>query len=250
MAYARYAHARSFCAGKSVLEVACGAGQGLGFLAARASRVVGGDYSQRLIDVAVAHYGHRVPLVCLDAHTLPFAPASFDVILLFEAIYYLADARRFIREVRRTLRADGVLLICTVNRDWRDFNPSPFSTSYPSAAELNHLLTSEGFSAALFGAFRDRQDGLRASAISAVRQAAVALGLIPRTMKGKERLKRLFYGPLAEAPPEIADRDLPAVSLEPLTPATPAGLYKVLYAVARRRQTVLENSELPISAIQ
>jgi len=43
----RYHFAAGFCAGKDVLEVACGAGVGLGYLAKFAKRVVGGDIDQK-----------------------------------------------------------------------------------------------------------------------------------------------------------------------------------------------------------
>jgi 2-polyprenyl-3-methyl-5-hydroxy-6-metoxy-1,4-benzoquinol methylase len=45
--YHRYHFAAGFCEGKDVLEVACGAGQGLGYLARKAKSVVGGDYGRR-----------------------------------------------------------------------------------------------------------------------------------------------------------------------------------------------------------
>ena len=54
--------------------------------------------------------------------------------------------------------------------------------------------------------------------VSLLKRLAVRLGLIPKTMKGKRWLKRLFYGLLVEVPAEITD-DLasrcPAVLLEP-----------------------------------
>src|SRR5206468_7217596 len=62
---ARYAFAAARAAGKDVLEVACGSGQGLGLLASTARRVVGGDYTFALVRDAARHYAGRVDLVCL-----------------------------------------------------------------------------------------------------------------------------------------------------------------------------------------
>jgi len=45
MLVARYALARDRGAGKDILEVACGSGIGLGFLARQAKWVVGGDFT-------------------------------------------------------------------------------------------------------------------------------------------------------------------------------------------------------------
>jgi ubiquinone/menaquinone biosynthesis C-methylase UbiE len=93
MLYTRYRTAAAFCEGKDVLQVACGAGQGLGYLAAKACRVVGGDYTARLLNLARSHYRDRIPLVRLDAHKLPFRDQTFEVVILYEAIYYTGRAR-------------------------------------------------------------------------------------------------------------------------------------------------------------
>ena len=61
----------------------------------------------------------------------------------------------------------------------------------------------------------------------------VSLHLIPKTMKGKEFLKRIFFGKLIPLPPEIKDgmsEFNPPVSI---AHDTPNFEYKVIYAVAR-----------------
>ena len=93
-----------YCEGRQVLEVGCGAGSGLGYLGTRARRVVAGDYTHELLAMARSHYGPRFPLVRLDGEHLPFRERGFDVVLLYEAIYYLQDAGRFVDEARRVLR--------------------------------------------------------------------------------------------------------------------------------------------------
>src|SRR5262249_1639605 len=136
MLTARYAWAAEAAAGKDVLEVACGAGPGLGLLARSGRRAIGGDYTDALLRVARRHSGPRLPLIRLAAGRLPFTDRSFDVVLLFEAIYYLPSVEQFLAECRRVLRPGGRLLVCTVNRAWRGFNPSPFSVRYFDANEI------------------------------------------------------------------------------------------------------------------
>jgi len=235
MLYTRYRTAAAFSEGKDVLEVACGAGLGLGYLARKARRVVGGDYTERLLRLAQRHYGGRIPLIRLDAHALPFRDRSFDVVILYEAIYYLAEPDQFLAECRRVLRVPGVLLICTVNKEWSDFNPSPFSRRYFSSRELIELLQRQGFAAELYGAFPVLKDSARDRVLSLLKRAAVALHLVPRTMKGREVLKRLFFGRLTPIPPEVTEG---MADLEPLVPIptdTVNSSYKVLYAVGRAR---------------
>src|SRR3954463_15094370 len=79
--YARYSFATSHAAHRDVLDVACGSGQGLSLVAAKARMVIGGDYTPSLVANASRHYGSRLTFVCLDAESLPFADASFDVVL-------------------------------------------------------------------------------------------------------------------------------------------------------------------------
>ena len=52
----RYCFAANFSTGKDILEVACGTGQGLYYLAKRAKKVFGGDYTEKLIKEAKRYY--------------------------------------------------------------------------------------------------------------------------------------------------------------------------------------------------
>ncbi|MBA2689170.1 MAG: class I SAM-dependent methyltransferase, partial [Gemmatimonadaceae bacterium] len=125
--YTRYYWAGDLVRGGDVLEVGCGAGQGLGYLASLARTVVGGDVSATILNIARKHYGERIPLEQFDAEHIPFADGSFDALIIFEAIYYLKDAAPFLREAHRVLRPGGRLLITTANKDLFDFTPSPHS---------------------------------------------------------------------------------------------------------------------------
>jgi len=227
----RYVFAARFSERRDVLEVACGAGQGLGVLGGHARRVVGADYTAALLDMARGHYADRVPLARVDAQRLPFADGSFDVVVMYEALYYLANPDAFIAEARRVLRPGGQLIVCTVNREWVDFNPSPFSTAYHSATELRALLEHGGFQTAMFAAFPVQQASLRDHVVSIVKRTAVTLGLVPKTMRGKRLLKRLFFGRLVVFPPELREDMAPYREPVPLAGGGQVSGYKVLYAV-------------------
>ena len=95
----------------------------------------------------------KITVRAFHAEELPFPSESFDLVLLFEAIYYLPDVRRFFKETQRVLRPGGTLLIVTVNPEWDGFNPSPLCTRYWSAAELLAALEEAGFAARVQGAF-------------------------------------------------------------------------------------------------
>jgi len=231
--YHRYRFAGDFCHGKDVLEVGCGAGLGLGYLAGHARRVIAGDYTERLVRIAKAHYGQRIELCALDAHRLPFTDGSFDVVILHEAIYYLASAETFVQEARRLLRRQGVLLVGTVNKDWPEFNPSPQSTRYYAAQELADLLRDRGFDVDIYGAFLAMADTLKNRVISMVRRIAVPLRLIPQTMKGKEYLKRVFYGTLVTLGGEIREGICPYEPPVDISGDPRDTHHKIVYVVGR-----------------
>lgn len=231
----RYHLAKQLAAGRRVLEVACGAGMGLGYVADNARFITGGDYTEALLRVARGHYGHRIPLVRLDAQALPFRDASFDLVFMFEAIYYLSQPERFVLEAHRVLDRGGTLLIGTVNKDWPGFAPSLYSTKYLSVPELSDLLTNSGFAEPrMYAAFPEPTGTTRRMTLF-LRHTAARLGLVPRSLHARERLKRLFYGKLTALPHEVTD-DLPHA--DPPTPIPcrePNETHSIIYCVAQRR---------------
>lgn len=232
--YHRYHTAARYAAGKRVLEVACGAGFGLGYLARTAKSVVGGDYTENLVRVAESHYRGLLSVMCLDAHALPFANDRFDLVLMFEAIYYLAQAEQFIAESRRVLSADGILLIGTVNKDWPEFAPSSHSIRYFSVPELRDMLVRNGFAnLEFFGGFPTTSTSLKQQIVSLIRRIAVALDLMPKTLAARERFKRIFYGRLTPLKPEVEDGMVELYPLVRISADVPNSGYKILYALAR-----------------
>jgi SAM-dependent methyltransferase len=233
-AYARYYFAAQFCDGKDVLEVACGGGQGLGHLARRARTVVGLDIDPTNLAAARQTYADRaeVAVIAGDAHDLPFDAGMFDVVLLFEAVYYLRDAERFVREARRVLRPDGTLLVCTANKDVSGFNPGALTHRHFGVRELSTLLAGQGFRTEIFasGALATT---VRARAFRASKRAAVRMGLIPNTLKMRAVIKRLFFGPLVRLPREIEEGIVDYDPVVAIPSDAPTKRHEVILAVGR-----------------
>lgn len=113
---ARYGRARSFTAGKRVLDVACGTGYGLRALAEDAAWVVGVDVDEDALRRARAELpAGKGEVVRADALQLPFADGHFDVVTSFETIEHLEQRGRFLAELRRVLSPAGALLLSTPN---------------------------------------------------------------------------------------------------------------------------------------
>lgn len=229
----RYYWAKNFCIGKKVLEVACGAGQGLGYLATVAQRFVAGDFSWKVLKVAKNYYGSRIDLLQMDAQYLPFANKSLDVIILFEAIYYVPNAELFIKECRRILRPNGEVLIATANKDLFDFNPSPHTFKYFGVLDLKALFDRNGFSTKFFGNTAVNKLSVLQRVSRPLKKLAVNLNLMPKTADGKKWLKRIIFGKLVEMPGEITDEIFPNTYPTPLNDQNVDKDHKVIYCAAK-----------------
>lgn len=234
--YQRYRFACDYISGGSVLEVACGSGVGLGYIAKSASRVVGGDIDRKNVEAAGDYYrGNReITVLRLDAHDIPLKDASFDTILLFEAIYYLEQPAQFISEAHRLLKYRGNLIICTVNKSWKDFHPSKYSFTYFTAPELVALLQSKFTHVKLYGAFEVSDTGIISNAFSLMKRTASRLNLIPGSLKAREVLKRLFIGRLVQIPDVISDGIADYLEPIPIASDCQTDKYTIVYAVATK----------------
>jgi SAM-dependent methyltransferase len=217
-----------------VLDVACGSGAGIGAVKSVASSVLAGDITMSLLGQARSHYGDVVPLINFDAQRLPFADGSFDTVLILEAIYYLPDVPAFLTEVRRVLGQAGKLLVSTVNPEWDEFVPSAHSTRYYALSELAGLLESAGFtSVKAIGAFSTvPPPGVRSGLARLLRRAGRLMKYAPKTLHGREVLKKLLYGPLTPLPPEVELGGYAPKTHEAIDATKSCTSYKILYVIA------------------
>ena len=231
MLYTRYRFAVELAAGGRVLEVGSGAGMGLAYLREKTPNAIGGDFTIGLLRQS-RRYLPTAPIVQFDAERLPFLEASFDLVLMLEMIYYLADLGKALAEARRVLRPSGRILVTVPNPDRPDFNPSRFSTAYHNASGLTHLLEMAGFEAIAYGAFPIAHESPRDRMLSPLRHVAVQLNMIPRSMRIKSLLKRALYGPSSAVDAVSDDRAAYHRPAEiPTTESAPG--FKTLYAVGR-----------------
>lgn len=114
----RYAFARPLAVGKRVLDAACGEGYGSALLAEVAADVVGVDVDEAAIGHARTRYGSkpRLRYERADATKLPFADASFDLVVSFETLEHLAAQEELLAGFARVLADDGLLLISSPDK--------------------------------------------------------------------------------------------------------------------------------------
>jgi SAM-dependent methyltransferase len=233
--YQRYALAGQYCQGKDVLEMACGTGPGLGYLQSISASLIACDISDSVLRLAQEHYQNRIDIRKLDAVNTGLPDSAFDVVILFEAIYYIPDIDSLFREVHRLLRPSGVFLIATANKDLFDFNPSPFSCNYYNPPELSRLLSEKGFVCEFSGGDAVESVGIKSKLIRALKTLAVKFDLIPGSMASKRILKRLFFGPLVEMPAELMSEDIRYQAPLLLDGMQVDLIHQVIYCVATRK---------------
>ena len=106
---------------KTVVDLGCGTGSACKALARRfrRSRVVGVDLSHGMLaQLSLKRpWRSRIAAVQADAHALPFADQSVDVIFANLLLPWVDDPTMLFREVGRVLRKGGLMLFSTLGPD-------------------------------------------------------------------------------------------------------------------------------------
>lgn len=125
---ARYRFAAQFAvSGKTVLDVASGAGFGLEMLRQAGAHVVGLDYDAEALR-GVRALVADARLVHGDATRLPLRDAAVDTVVSFETLEHVPDPTAMLRELRRVLKRGGQLILSTPNKN---FGPPELHTNNP-----------------------------------------------------------------------------------------------------------------------
>ena len=110
---------------QTVLDVGCGTGGLAQVVAEQGGSYIGLDYYPAILEMAQAFLGDlpnspQAALLRASGPSLPLRDASVDVVAAFDVIEHLVGGepwqRAFLKEIRRVLRPDGVLLLTTPNR--------------------------------------------------------------------------------------------------------------------------------------
>lgn len=97
---------------RRILEIGCGKGYMLRYLAGQGHDVTGIDMDA----AAIAECDENLTVHQGPAARLPFADRSFDVVISFDLFEHVPETDDHLREVRRVLRQEGHYLIGTPNK--------------------------------------------------------------------------------------------------------------------------------------
>ena len=142
--YHRYCLARDLCRGRDILDVASGEGYGTALLASVARSATGVEIDVKTVAHAKNNYQFpNLRYLQGDALALPLADASVDVVVSFETLEHVTDQNRFLTEVRRVLRPEGLFIVSTPDRavySAAGTNPNPYHIHELTEPELRILL--------------------------------------------------------------------------------------------------------------
>ena len=115
---ARYVYALRHVRNKTVLDIACGTGYGVGLLRSKAKFVTGVDIDPAAALEARSECGKNAAILLGNGLGLPFEGESFDVVTSFETLEHLHERGQFLRELHRVLRNGGTLVLSTPNANY------------------------------------------------------------------------------------------------------------------------------------
>lgn len=98
-----------------LLDVGCASSFMLDFLGKKAKKKIGLDFDIEKLAEAKVIYSN-VHYVCGSGEYLPFKNNSFDIVTFFETLEHVENERRFLKEIHRVLKADGVIMLSVPNR--------------------------------------------------------------------------------------------------------------------------------------
>ena len=149
---------RSFAlTGADLVEAGCGEGYGADTLQRAGAHVTALDYDDQTISHVKSRYV-EITAITANLDSFPTPDESADLLVSLQVFEHLWDTGKFLSEVRRTLRPEGIAIISTPNRV--TFSPgigrgdkptNPFHVEEFDGVQLRDILIGAGFSSVEVG---------------------------------------------------------------------------------------------------
>ncbi len=113
----RYLFAKELVKGKRVLDIACGEGYGSFMMSEVAMSVIGVDIDPQAINHACSHYQRdNLKFMQGDCTKIPLQDGCIDYVVSYETLEHHDKHEEMLREIKRVLAPDGILVISTPDR--------------------------------------------------------------------------------------------------------------------------------------
>jgi ubiquinone/menaquinone biosynthesis C-methylase UbiE len=103
-----------------VIDVGCADGGYLPLLSSHlnSSLVIGADLAQKELNLAKRNKSHpNSDYARIDVTALPFSTSTFDLIFAKDLLHHLSNPLRALREFKRVLKSNGMMVIIEADRD-------------------------------------------------------------------------------------------------------------------------------------
>ena len=102
-----------------ILDIGCGGGLVSEPLARLGAKVTGIDFVEKNIKIAKSHAKSKnlkINYMCQDIELLNLNK-KFDVIIMFEILEHLEDWKKFLINIKRSLKPNGIIILSTINKN-------------------------------------------------------------------------------------------------------------------------------------
>lgn len=200
----RYLLAAALTADKEILDIASGEGYGSAMMARAARHVTGVDISPAAVEHARRKYARdNLRFAVGSCAAIPLPDSSVDVAVSFETIEHHTEHEQMLREIRRVLRPNGLLVISSPDKAEYSDKPAyrnPFHVKELYKEEFRALLAAHFHRVRLLG-----QRVMRGSILLDEQQAGPVSRLQGESQAGSERPWAVYWIGLA------SDAELPSV---------------------------------------
>ncbi|MCM8819280.1 MAG: class I SAM-dependent methyltransferase [Candidatus Omnitrophica bacterium] len=113
----RYYFAKEFVKDKFILDAGCNIGDGTFILASTAKKVIAFDIDRTAINYANKYFKtENIDYFVKDVLNLDFKNKTFDVVVSLEVVEHLLEQDRYLYQLHRVLKDDGLMIISTPNK--------------------------------------------------------------------------------------------------------------------------------------
>jgi len=105
----RIALLNKYVAGKKVLDIGCGTGIYVDYLAKKGFEATGVDFVKEFIDFAKKHYQGK--FLAADAYKLPFKNKSFDTVIMFDVLEHIENEELFLKNIKKICKQRIILIV-------------------------------------------------------------------------------------------------------------------------------------------
>lgn len=129
-----------------VLELACGTGILSVQLAGSVKLLEATDFSEEMVKQAKRKcHSTRLHFSVQDATALPYAPRTFDAVIISNALHIMPSPEKALAEIRRVLKPDGILIAPTFTAAGSLFGRMKIRIMELSGFKVFHKWTPQGF---------------------------------------------------------------------------------------------------------